>query len=458
MPGAVESHEESRYTVLATHPGHTLMLRYIPLMALLAGWLLPAHAMAHGGDPLPRELFALEQEWVLSTNFGIIRESRPSAYVCEEAFLGGDNFLIEPLGASSWVTFSDTHIMRTQDGCDFEIVMNVSKIPVATDSIPSRGLVVMLTNQQGIAPVHISRDAGASFAPLELSLERELQWTGMGLIDEQAAYLSAYSREEPGKGGALLYRVSLLTGELSLIAGLETTRYPYIFDVSGDTMAGLTNTDAGIALFWGQPERLQTRQLESWPTGMSLSTDGETLYASAASPTGGVLKGMWSAGEPVYEMIQAGHSARCVTQADEALYLCARRDREGHDLSRVTGGELEAVLNFEGLMGPDPACSPQSNVGKTCGVVWPELARALRLEPTPPAMMDQREDAMDMAPPLLLPDMAADMASADMSARGQGAGGGCASAQAPWPSGQEPLMFGLLCLGLWRRGKRRERA
>jgi len=432
-----------------------MSIRFSSLLTL-AALAIPAVAMAHGGDPLPRDLHDVgEGAWVFSTNFGIIAWDDPQHYVCEEAFLGGDNFLIAPLGESTWVTFSETRVMRTTDGCDFEEVMTLTEVPVAVSGDIASQRVAFVTNQDDLPSLQLSEDAGASWRGIALTLagEKEVQWTGVELLGDDRAYLSAYSREEDDRGAALFFTASLETGELTEHAFLEGARYPYLFDADGERMAGLVNLPDGIALFWGAPDELDwgAQALESWPTDIQLSEQGAMVHVSSTTMDGGVMVGRWDGATPTFEMILPEHSARCVTPLADDLYICARRDREGHDLSRWRDGELEAVVEFKKLEGPPPACPADSDTGRTCKVVWPELAKALRIE-LPDDEMPPLEEDMGTSPGEES-DMGADMTSTsadagdDMLETQPTPPSTCATAPVG-PGGDTPVML----LGVWLLG------
>jgi hypothetical protein len=374
--------------------------------------MLPSLALAHGGDPLPRDLHPVSDDaWVLATNFGIIRSEDPRHYVCEEAFLGGDNFLYTPLADLTWVTFSETRVMRTEDGCDFEEVMKLTEVPVAVSSDLTTRHVAFITNQDDLAALQVSDDEGKSWRGVTLEPGKEVHWTGVELSGEDSAFLSGYSREEADKGAALLYTVALDSGELTLHELPAEARYPYLSDASGGRVAGQVNMPDGIALLWGTPDNLAVHPLESWPTDIELADDGATIYASATTPEGGVLVGTWEGDSPTFGMLLPEHSARCVTDFGEDLYICARRDREGHDLSRYSDGEITPAVEFKQLLGPPTTCPEDSDTARTCKIVWPELAKALRLElpdqEAPADMGSAADEDMGGGPPIGM-DMATD--------------------------------------------------
>ncbi len=368
--------------------------------SLLAALVFPSLAAAHGGDPLPRNVHPVsESAWVLATNFGIIRGDDPEHYICEEAFLGGDNYLFAPLGELTWVTFSETRVMRTEDGCNFDEVFELTEVPVSVSSNITTGDVAFLTNQDDLAPLQLSEDGGKSWRALALDPGKQVHWTGVELSKDGEAFLSAYSREDADKGAALIYTVSLETGSLTLHPLPEGARYPYLSDASSGAgleparLAGQVNMPEGIALLWGTPQELIVHPLESWPTDIELANGGATVYASATTPEGGVLVGNWEGEAPTFEMLLPEHSARCVTDFGEDLYICARRDREGHDLSRYSAGEITSAVEFKKLLGPPSTCPEDSDTARTCKIVWPELAKALRLD------LPDQETSSDMGTP-----------------------------------------------------------
>ena len=89
---------------------------HLTLLAFAFALAAPANAHAHGGDPFTRDVLETPAgEHLILTNFGIVRASDPTHYVCEEAFSGSNDFLIEVLGPNQWVLASRYTISRTDD-------------------------------------------------------------------------------------------------------------------------------------------------------------------------------------------------------------------------------------------------------------------------------------------------------------------------------------------------------
>lgn len=456
----MEAPHVSTRSLRMLHVKHVVAVSVTALLATLSA----QPALAHGGDPLPRDVLELPgaSGWVLSTNFGLMSSEDLDHYVCEEAFLGGDNFLVAPLGALRWVTFSEAAIMRTEDGCSFERVGELTEVPVSVDVSADGARVAYLTNQPELDALAWSEDEGRSFQGISLAAQGDVQWTGVGFADADRVFITGYSRAEADKGSARLLEVTLSTGEVRALDGLEGVRYPYLFDAEAGRMAGIATGEASLLTFWGSPDEVAAwrRDLESWPTGIELSSDGAQVFISGATAEGGVLRGELDASEPSWEILYPEHAARCVGLVGEQLYLCARRAREGHDLSRIVDDQPEEVLEFRDLQGPRPGCAPDTEVARTCAVVWPELALALRIElpdmgEAPAADMGADVGAEDMAGGASPQDMGADMsAPVDMSSGASGGSdgeeGACASAGRPAPG--SPWLGAVLLLGVgWLR-------
>lgn len=402
-----------------SHMFHVKLRRLIGVLAASCVFILGAGAVsAHGGDPLPRRVHDVDGQWLLVTNFGIIAQDSPARYVCEEAFLGGDGFLFAPVSRREWMTFSSSVIMRTYDGCSFERVAQLPKLPSAVDVAPDRGTIAYVINDDGLPALSWTRDFGSTFERLDLASVGDVHWTGLALGAGDVVYLSGYSRRDEDRGGAVIVSVELEGGAIERHTELDGAKFPYLFEAGGGRLAGIASVDEQLVLFWGAPGELSQNQrsLNSWPTGMWTDEAGAELHVASVEPLGGVLRGVRDgSGAITWTESMPEHSAKCVGVIGDQLYLCARRDREMHDLSVVRGGEASRAVSFEELQGPDAACEEQSDVARTCGVVWPELARALRIElPDEPGDMSDEDERADMGEPLE-DDMGAEETLADMA-------------------------------------------
>ena len=84
----------------------------------------------------------------------------------------------------------------------------------------------------------------------------------------------------------------------------------------------------------------------------------------------------------------------------------------------------EKILRFKNLEGPPPRCSANSKVAQTCSAVWPELAKALRIELPNQADMGAEVPAMPV-------DMGGVAEDAGMSEDPVNTGGGSAMGDEP---------------------------
>ena len=354
----------------------------LALLALLTAFATPAAASAHGAEPLPENLHGFESgDWVFHVNFGIITSDDTTRYVCEEAFSGGERFRVAPLGLHEWVIFTADAIYRTEDGCDFEKVEALPKIPSDADSLPGASVVAYTVNTDSAETtgVFVSEDAGATFRKLDIEVAQR-QFTRVEVIDAQTVLVSAYSKDAEAQGQAELLEVSLAEDSVSSLEVTDGLKYPYLLDVNADAIVWQASTDRGQSLFWGtvaEPTRDEF-PLSAWPNGVALSRDGTEFWIAAANTGNKGLTHATSADMMVD--IAADHSGLCVGRAADSVYACASDEREGHELSRVVGADIEPAVSFEDIAGPRTSCPEGSDVATTCPAVWPELAQSLGIE------------------------------------------------------------------------------
>jgi hypothetical protein len=410
------------------------------LWIALALSLVPASVFGHGGLPLPTELSAVgDADWVLRTNFGLLTSEQPERYVCEEAFAGGDGFQVGVLGLNEWLIFTRAAVIHTSDGCDFEIRQEIPKKPagVAVSPDHSRAAYLINVDEPTEAGVWWTEDAGQTITQADFDVAG-LELTRAKFLDNTRLLVSAYSSEDDNRGPGRLIVVNLDDNTTEQLPGLDGINYPYLFDAESDWVIWLGRDDVGQRIFWGpidEPTRHSTA-VDSWPSGARLSDDGQTVWISGGQEgTRGVMVGDTSQ-EPIWSDEFVDHSALCVGRVGEAYHLCARRDREGHDLARVAAdGSLEPVVNFAELLGPRDDCPAGSDVASTCPSVWPELAPALGIE------VEGAPDAGTVA----------DAGASDAGTSGSGGGGesgGCSTGGGS-PVGLVWIAGGVLVL--WRR-------
>jgi hypothetical protein len=350
------------------------------LIAAALAMFIPALAQAHGGDPLAREALRTDDMggWVLVTNFGIMRSDDLTHYVCEEAFLGGDDFRVVALGPTRWITFSRAAIMKTDDGCSFRQIAPLTRAPAAAAAAGER--VIYASNADGARGLFLSGDGGERFAPLTIAGAEAVIWTGLGALADGAFVASGYD-SAPGatRGDARLWRIE---GASATPLALPTgAKYPYLMAAGGAHVAGVMGLGELQVAFWiGADGAVAQHTLERWPGGMALDARGQTLHIAGATQEGGLWRGVWSGGAPTWEIVAAAHPARCVTQPGDTPLLCASRMTQDHDLSALSAdGSWEALVRFQDLLGPQRGCPAGSQVRQVCPAVWDELAVALRV-------------------------------------------------------------------------------
>lgn len=418
-------------------------------MAVVASCLAPAVVWGHAFDPAARRLFDLGDAWMWDTTFGPMTSDAPGQYICEEAFLGGEDYRIAPMSTTTWYTASLAGLMRTDDGCSFEKVLDLGEVPVSLEAHPPSGRLALLTNETDAAALRWSEDGAGTWRDVALPGDG-VQWTALRYLSESEVLISGYERMSEPAGLSVLLRVGLETGDVTTVPGVEDMTYLYIYDTNAGEFVGIAGVGRELRIVHGTAgEELAREELGAWPTGMVFEPASGDLVVTVSlpDPQGGyVLRGSRPAeGEPrVWETLEEGHSSRCVGSWNGEVFLCARRDREMHDVSRL--GSEAPFLSFVELEGPRTSCGPETNVGTTCPVVWQELARALQIPGFEPPDMGVMPDMGDAS------DMAADMGGGDMATDPGGeVGGGCSSVGGP--AGRLEGLFVLL--GLWWRRRRR---
>ncbi|MGM0559062.1 MAG: hypothetical protein ACQEVA_21940 [Myxococcota bacterium] len=344
--------------------------------------LVALGAGAHGSEPLPEKLYGFDSgDWVFQTNFGVITSETSTRYVCEEAFNGGDDFRVAALGLNRWVIFTPDAIYRTEDGCEFEKVEPLPKIP--SDMAAVRGgagvAYVINSDEPEHAGVFVSDDAGASFRQVGVDVGSR-QFTRVEFLDAGTLLVSAYSRDSASQGAAELIEVGIDGDTMTMLEVPDGLKYPYLLDVEADSVLWQASTEDGQSLFWGSVDEPGRDEfpLDAWPKGAVLSADGSEFWVAAANEGS---KGLTHATAPDMMVdIAADHSGLCIGRAADTVYACARGDREGHELSRVAGSQIEAAVDFSQLEGPRNTCPEGSDVATTCPAVWPELAVGLGIE------------------------------------------------------------------------------
>lgn len=382
-----------------------------------------ATVFAHGGEPLPREVIDVGQgQWLLKTNFGLIRSQDPTRFICEESFLGGDDFLISVLGPDQWVIATDSNMVRTNDGCTFETGMALDEVPRSLIVSPDRKVVAMVTNDKTLnSPFWYSDDLGKSYKFLSVGID-DVFWTGARFANVNEVVLSGYSSAEQDKGRAIFARVDMQTKTATRLDVSAMLRYPYIFAGSGGFVAGIaSDVESGaLVLFYDQPNKLGTviEALEVWPTDIGLSDDGQRIWVGQSVSATGARYGQRQADTVQWSVIMDGYQLLCVHAIDDVVFACTDRDEWAGDLVTVMGDQPTTKVSFKQLVGARKDCPSQSEVQKTCPLIWTEIAKQLRI---PIVDMGQEMDmgSSDMDDPMdQSPDMSAPPSQTDQCAIG----------------------------------------
>ena len=379
----------------ASCPANTIPISMrMPLLAalsLLAPIVvaLPSNAAAHGDVPLATDLRAWpgdsNDRWVLETNFGIVTSSQPRRYACEESFSGSGDYQLAALGVDSWVAFTETEILRTEDGCTFQNVRSVPRLVRDSAARPSARQVAFVHNATDVAGVWRSDDRGESFARIDR--RSELYYTGVDFLGDGRLVVAGYvTGPNESRGEARFFAIDGSSSSSLRRAG--PYKYPKLLAVRGEQIAWLGRKEGSNYMLWGTidtPVR-GTREIASWPSDAVFSKEERRLWVAGVgdrsggddSNKRGFLVGRRSDdGSITYEKRLDSHSALCVGRANDTIYVCGRHDRESADLQRVTSEGVEDVLDFRRMKGPRSGCDDSSNVGSACPTVWPDLRDAL---------------------------------------------------------------------------------
>jgi hypothetical protein len=346
----------------------------------------PLAAWAHGGDPFTRDVLDTPDETLVLTNFGIVRASDPTRYICEEAFQGSNDFRMQVFAPNQWVLASRYGIAWTEDGCDFTRVVTLDQTPTSLSSHAESGRVVATANGP-IAPGSLlySDDFGRSFAPIPPP-GGDLELTGSAFLSADEVLVSAYDARDAGAGSH--WRVSVPSGRASELP--SPGDYTHVLDVRDGVIAGVAADAAAFYVFVGPLEGPFARhEVPSWPKTVRFGGDGALWVATSSLDVGALERGVPDGeGGYTWEVAHDGHSTRCMGFTGEDVLLCARRQVEGHDLTRLTAGGPSAELELSGLVGPLDTCPAGSDVSTACPLVWPDLDRVFRPERDEPGPQD----------------------------------------------------------------------
>lgn len=421
-------------------------MRLLPLLPLLLGVLAPNLAWAHAEEPSSETIFALDDGWVLRANIGIVESSNPAEFICEEAFLGGDGWLLGVLGPREWVTFGESSVTRTEDGCDFTTVAELERRPAdAAAHRPSGGAAFLMNGVGANSGLWVSTDRGRTFALIQSFDPATEQTTALRYVDADTIAVSGYSRADRG-GAGLLWTVDVATGAPTPIALPEGVTYPYLLAAANEHLALLGRLDAQV-IFWGPVNDVAANQYvpTTWPTGAALSADGRTAWITGIAQGKGVARGsLDDTGVATWEVVATSNNAACAAPIGDDLYICGVGKQDGADILNVTGTDtVEKVLDFRDFRGTRSDCPVGSAVATVCPLVWRELAPYLGKDP-------------DAVSDVGLPDSGGAPDGGDSPDAGAPSGNlptdttGCCATAGPPATGPGWVIV-LVFVGLWRR-------
>ncbi len=340
-------------------------------------------ASAHEGPPIAEDLQVWQEggetRWVFQTNFGVMTSEAPRRYVCEEAFEGGVRFHVAALDTDTWVAFTGNAIMRTDDGCRFEKVRDLSSGVVDVAVRRESEEVAYLMNGPEAYGIWSSSDAGESFE--KLSIDRpDLEINAISFVDEGRLAVSAFvsgSAEGVEQGEGRIFTTDA-PGEARVLDGYA---YPTLLAARGDQILWQGRLGDEQHVVWGTLDAPvdATRAVEGIPRTGAIDLEGNEVWAGRIDGDGrGLLHGVGGETGVAWEVVDEDHTATCLATSGGEVYVCSRRGREGYDLERRESGEgAEMAVDFQHLEGPRASCPEDSSVAQTCPGVWGSLEDSL---------------------------------------------------------------------------------
>lgn len=363
-------------------------------IAVLLGF--STNAAAHAEAPLARKAHVVDQgEWVLRTNFGIISSQAPDRFVCEEAFLGGDRFFVAPLGTTTWVTFGETSIHRTEDGCEFEKVDDITSRIEDVDQDPASDGVVYVANGEG-AGVFYSTDAGKTFEAVGTLDAERFQITSVRFLDATTLVVGTYDRD--GEGAANVVTIDVTTGTTEPLQLDTQVTYPYVIAAGAERV--VINARAEVqTLFVGTPDQptmhaRPSQPGETWPTGAAIAEDGSRIFIAGLFLGNGLTSAEWNDTELDWQSSLEPTQVGCVEESAGALLVCSSSTagaRQGDLLALDEAMQMMPLVIFERIEGPSQ-CPAGTDVATVCPLVWPEVGPALGVDVEQPANDDGGTD------------------------------------------------------------------
>lgn len=419
-----------------------------PLFVLLVSFLAPATAFAHAEQPISEQVFAIDGGgWVLQANVGIVQSSNPRELICEESFLGGDNWILGALGETEWLTFGENEVMRTEDGCDFEVVMQTGVVPTSAAVHPAGGNAAFLLNTMEQRGLWVSTDRGMNFENLtDLGAH---QTTDLRFVDATTLLVTGYDREMEGAG--LAWLVNLESGETTEVALPDDVLYPYVLDASAGYALVLGRRGNQI-VFWGPLDDIGKNEYvaDVWPTGGRLSDDGRTAWVSGMLNGKGIVEGTLDGDDvATWDSFAEELAAGCIASVDDDLLACGPAGCQVSDLLHVPrDGDPVGLLRYDGFEGVRSDCPEGSDVAEVCPTVWGELSKYFVALPECPTF-DGPEPEPDPDPDPQ-PDAGGDADAAEPEPTPP-AGGGCCATTTADSEGAGALLLAML---LFRRRRR----
>ena len=438
------------------------MNRIAHLIFALAVFLPASRVAAHAEEPSARSVHVLQDGLLVRANFGVLSSAAPHRFVCEEAFLGGDNWLLGELGPTEWLTFGEKDIRRTEDGCSFEVVATVTGTPADAAVHPASGSVAYLDNDPDGGGLFVSTDRGQSFERHEGLAAAGLQLTGVRFLDAMTLLVSAYSTD--ADRAAQLYRVAI-GGSVEPLAVPPGLTFAVILDAGAGQIALLARRESQGVMLWGAPDSLDAAiELETpvWPTGARLSSDGDTLWIAGLHDGLGLTRGVRNGASASWAELFTEDAAGCIGGDDSGLYTCGLARLDGADIFRIEGDSRTPHIDFREMIGP-AQCPETSDVGEICPVVWQEIASYFGVDPDadtgagpdhhhgPDAGAHDHHGADSGDPGVDAELDAADAGAPDDFFTGPVRGGGCATTGDARRGQGFLIVLGLLGAGLRRR-------
>lgn len=372
--------------------------RLAGVAVFVAAMAFSTQAFAHGDPPAGQQIYEVDGEWVYVTNFGVMTEQWPDRYVCEEAFFGSDDFFVAPLGVEKWVTFTASTVTRTEDGCDFERVGELPRLPTDVAILPGEDQLAYVVRDDE-TQVWYSDDAGHEFRRVDVELD-DIVPSGLGFLEASRLILVGYDASDAGRGTAVLTELQTDGGHREDWPTDDDLAYPELLDAAaGDVLwhAGRDGED-GREVFWSRDGQVDAGHYHSprWPTAGAVAPDASRAYLGGIGEQGGVFEAHDSEPSDFSEMI-GEHRAMCLAGGGEGrLLVCGHRDDDGHDLAVVDpngDGQLHPEVDFRELRGYRGDCDGDSAVAGNCPAVWEELAVALDIDVE--ALEEDKEDTDD---------------------------------------------------------------